>query len=118
MAIELSTDTIVKVNLNLQSLRNFQGSNYQASVQQITPQKNKFGVAFSIAKIAINIALKTKSDDKLVQLLKNFISTKQNSSANNNSNRIKNSKVQDENGIITLNQHLINQTSNLHVTKI
>ncbi|KAF0400454.1 protein far1-related sequence 5-like [Gigaspora margarita] len=100
IAIESSTDTIVEVNLNLQSLRNFQSSNYQTT------------------KTAINIALKTKSDNKLVQLLKNFISAKQNPGANNNSNEIVNSEAQDEKGIITLNQHLIDQTSDPHVTKI
>ncbi|CAG8662539.1 13577_t:CDS:10 [Gigaspora margarita] len=88
IAIESSTDTIVEVNLNLQSLRNFQ------------------------AKTAINIALEIKNNDELVQLLKNFISAKRNPGANNNSNEI------DENGIITLNQHLIDQTSDPHVTKI
>ncbi|RIB03039.1 hypothetical protein C2G38_2289356 [Gigaspora rosea] len=111
-------DTIVDVNLNLQSLRNFQGSNYQASIQRITPQKNRFGVTFSTAKTATNIALETKSDDELVQLLKNFILAKRNPGANNNSNEIENSEAQDENGIVTLNQHLIDQTRDPHVTKI
>ncbi|KAF0483172.1 protein far1-related sequence 5-like [Gigaspora margarita] len=89
MAIELSTDTTVEIWL-----------------------------AFSTAKTAINIALETKSDDELVQLLKNFISAKRNPGANNNSNEIVNSEAQDKNSIITLNQHLIDQTSDPHVTKI
>ncbi|RIA91753.1 hypothetical protein C1645_821587 [Glomus cerebriforme] len=39
--------------------------------------QNRFGIAFSTAKTAINIALETGSDNKLVKLLKDFISIKQ-----------------------------------------
>jgi hypothetical protein len=39
-------------------------------------KRNKFGVAFSIMKTAINIALETESNSELVKLLKDFISTK------------------------------------------
>ncbi|CAG8816417.1 18058_t:CDS:2, partial [Dentiscutata erythropus] len=77
-SIESSIDTTIQVNLNLQSLRNFQGSNYGTSVQKITSQRNRFGVAFSTAKTAINVALKTKSDNELVQILKDFILAKRN----------------------------------------
>ncbi|CAG8587222.1 13788_t:CDS:2, partial [Dentiscutata heterogama] len=89
-AIESSIDTTIQVNLNLQSLRNFQGSNYGTSVQKITSQRNRFGVAFLTAKIAINVALETRSDNELFQILKDFISAK----------------------------HLIGQTNDPHVTKI
>ncbi|CAG8748177.1 16033_t:CDS:2, partial [Racocetra persica] len=57
---ESSIDTAIEVNLNLQSLRNFQGSSNHASIQQVISKRNKFGVAFLTAKTAINIALKTK----------------------------------------------------------
>ncbi|CAG8809604.1 1023_t:CDS:1, partial [Dentiscutata erythropus] len=60
-----------------------------------------FGVAFSTAKTTINIALKTKSDDELVQLLKNFISTKRNID-NINLEKIINNKTQDKDDITFL----------------
>ncbi|RGB23733.1 hypothetical protein C1646_774095 [Rhizophagus diaphanus] len=51
----------------------------ESSTKRIIPQKNHFGVAFSIAKTAINIALETGSDIELVKLLKDFILNKQRS---------------------------------------
>ncbi|CAG8832579.1 6801_t:CDS:2, partial [Gigaspora margarita] len=63
--IESSMNTTIQMNLIIQSLRNFQGSNYYTSIQKVTSQKNRYEVAFSIAKTTINIALETKSDDKL-----------------------------------------------------
>ncbi|CAG8832163.1 651_t:CDS:2, partial [Gigaspora margarita] len=117
MAIESSTDTAIEVNLNLRSLKNFQGSSNYTSVQQVIPKKNRFGVAFSTAKTAINIALETKSDDELVQLLKNFISTKR-SIDNISSEEIINNETQDKDGITPLQRHLIDQTNDPHVTKI
>ncbi|PKY44770.1 hypothetical protein RhiirA4_459168 [Rhizophagus irregularis] len=57
----------------------FQGSYNNEIIQQIIPKRNKFGVAFSTAKTAINIALETGCDNELVKLLRDFISTKQRS---------------------------------------
>ena len=62
-AIKTSTETLTTtVNFTLQSLRHFQGSNHKENVQKILPQRNRFGVAFSTAKMAINIALETGCD--------------------------------------------------------
>ncbi|CAG8596174.1 3366_t:CDS:1, partial [Funneliformis caledonium] len=55
---------------------NLQGSYHKENAQQVISQRNQFGVAFSTAKTAINIALKTGSDNELVKLLKDFILTK------------------------------------------
>ncbi|CAG8663487.1 34789_t:CDS:2 [Gigaspora margarita] len=90
-AIELSMDTTIQVNLNIQSLRNFQGSNYHISIQKVTSQKNRYEVAFSTAKTAINITLKTKKEKE-------------------------NNEPKDS--IIALQWYLIDQTSDSHVTKI
>ncbi|PKY63318.1 hypothetical protein RhiirA4_491811, partial [Rhizophagus irregularis] len=43
-----------EVNFTLQGLRHIQQSGYKENVQQIVPQRNRFGVAFSTAKTAIN----------------------------------------------------------------
>ncbi|CAB4402035.1 unnamed protein product [Rhizophagus irregularis] len=59
--------------------QHFQGSYNNEIIQQIIPKRNKFGVAFSTAKTAINIALETRCDNELVKLLRDFISTKQRS---------------------------------------
>ncbi|RIB16082.1 hypothetical protein C2G38_2038865 [Gigaspora rosea] len=99
--------------------RNYLSLFLAASVNQIAPQRNKFRVAFSTAKTAINIALETKSDDELVRLLKDFILDKRSiSNNNNNSEEIESSEIQNKDGIKTLQQHLIDQTNDPHVTKI
>ncbi|RIB26017.1 hypothetical protein C2G38_2164473 [Gigaspora rosea] len=41
-----------------------------------TPLRNHFEIAFSVSKTAINIALKTNSNDELIRMLKNFITIK------------------------------------------
>ncbi|CAG8512991.1 10696_t:CDS:2, partial [Cetraspora pellucida] len=80
-------------------------------------KKNRFEIAFSTAKTAINIALKMKSDNESIQILKNFILTKQNSrNKNDNLESVENN--QDNNDIITLQQDLIEQTNDPYVTKI
>ena len=73
-AIESSTPC--EVNFTLKCLRHMQGSDHKENIQQVIPQRNRFGVAFSTAKTAINITLKTKSDNELVRLLKDFILSK------------------------------------------
>ncbi|RGB39285.1 hypothetical protein C1646_664776 [Rhizophagus diaphanus] len=116
-AIEPSTNNTTvphEVNFTLQGLRHIQQSGYSENVQQIVPQRNRFGVAFSTAKTAINIALETKNDNELVQLLKNFISSKKNrnSSVRNNENS------QNSHKIVPLQQCLIDKVMDPHVTKI
>uniref|UniRef100_U9TXH1 MULE transposase domain-containing protein n=1 Tax=Rhizophagus irregularis (strain DAOM 181602 / DAOM 197198 / MUCL 43194) TaxID=747089 RepID=U9TXH1_RHIID len=103
-----------EVNFTLQGLRHIQQSGYKENVQQIVPQRNRFGVAFSTAKIAINVALETKSDNELVQLLKDFISSKKNCNGGvrNNENN------QDNNEIVPLQQCLIDEVTDPHVIKI
>ncbi|CAG8753011.1 992_t:CDS:1, partial [Funneliformis caledonium] len=52
-----------EVDFTLESLKHIQGSDHKENIQQVIPQRNRFGVAFSTAKTAINITLKTKSDN-------------------------------------------------------
>jgi hypothetical protein len=109
-----------EINFTLQSLRHIQRSEHKENVQRIMPQRNRFGVAFSTAKTAINIALETKSDNELVQLLKEFISSKKN---HNNSNLetmvVRNDEHnQDNNEVTPLQQYLIDETTDPHVTRI
>lgn len=117
-AIESPNNTPPReVNFTLESLRHIQGSGHKENIQKIIPQRNRFGIAFSTAKTAINVALETKSDNELIRLLKDFISSKKNRNeeenvAENNENN------QNDNGIIPLQQHLIPQITNPHVTKI
>ncbi|CAB5359713.1 unnamed protein product [Rhizophagus irregularis] len=103
-----------EVNFTLQGLRHIQQSGYKENVQQIVPQRNRFGVAFSTAKTAINVALETKSDNELVQLLKDFISSKK----NRNGGVRNNENNQDNNEIVPLQQCLIDEVTDPHVTKI
>src|SRR5204862_5916734 len=56
-AIKSTTPPLLAVNFTLQSLRNLQGPYHKEDAQQVIPQRNRFGVAFSTAKAAINIAL-------------------------------------------------------------
>ncbi|PKY30850.1 hypothetical protein RhiirB3_392881 [Rhizophagus irregularis] len=116
-AIELPTNNTTlphEVNFTLQGLRHIQQSGYKENVQQIVPQRNRFGVAFSTAKIAINVALETKSDNELVQLLKDFISSKK----NRNGGVRNNENNQDNNEIVPLQQCLIDEVTDPHVIKI
>jgi hypothetical protein len=77
-AIKPSSEAATTVDFTLQSLRRLQGSFHnERNIQQIIPKRNRFEIAFSTTKTAINIALETGSDNELVELLKNFILTKQ-----------------------------------------
>ncbi len=122
-AISTNSATPYEVDFTLESLKHIQGSDHKENIQQVIPQRNRFGVAFSTAKTAINIALETKSDNELVQMLKSFILSKTNSNedsleeniaagSNNNENN------QSDSEILPLQQRLIAQTTNPHVTKI
>ncbi|KAF0531104.1 protein far1-related sequence 5-like [Gigaspora margarita] len=95
-------------------------SGHQTNVWQVISQRNKFGIAFSTAKTAINIALEMNCDNELVKLLKNFISIKQNSHNKDDISEEKENGENDDNGdsIITLQKNLIDQTNDSHVTKI
>ena len=118
-SLQLSNNTISceTVNFTLESLRHIQGSDLKENIQQVIPQRNRFGVAFSTAKTAINIALETKSDNELVQLLKNFILSKKNRNEDVTENN-NNENNHSDNEIVPLQQHLIAQITNPHVTKI
>ncbi|CAB4388859.1 unnamed protein product [Rhizophagus irregularis] len=63
---------------------------------------------------AINVALETKSDNELVQLLKDFISSKK----NRNGGVRNNENNQDNNEIVPLQQCLIDEVTDSHVTNI
>ena len=108
------------IDFTLQSLRQLQGSCHKENAQKIIPQRNRFGVAFSTAKTAINIALETESDNELVKLLKNFILNKQRS-CDGDGVELENNVyvvVESNDQIISLQQNLIDQTTDPHVTKI
>ncbi|GBC51862.2 hypothetical protein GLOIN_2v1776934 [Rhizophagus irregularis DAOM 181602=DAOM 197198] len=97
-------------------------------MRQNNSKRNRSGVAFSTAKTAINVALKTKTDEKLIKILKDFIAAKheiqseRNDHTNNNlevNNYTEDQLRQDtSNIIIPLQQHLIGQITNPNVTKI
>ncbi|CAB5355112.1 unnamed protein product [Rhizophagus irregularis] len=121
-ALESSTEvnTISRtVDFTLQSLRQLQGSYHKKNAQRIIPQRNRFGVAFSTAKTAINIALETGSDTELVKLLKDFILNKQRSCNGDGIElEIINVVVKSNSQIVFLQENLINQTTNPYVIKI
>jgi len=123
-AVESSNTAISHtVDFTLQSLKkHFEGSYNNENIQQIIPKRNKFGVAFSTAKTAINIALETGSDSELVKLLKDFISTKQRSrNAVDLENNMEVENIEhneNNNNILPLQQQLIDVTADLYVTKI
>jgi len=77
-AIEASIDTPYQVTCTFQNLHYIQGSNHDEVVQRSTHshQRNRFGIAFSTAKTAVNVALETNSNHELIQLLKDFIKAK------------------------------------------
>ena len=68
-AIKSATDVSIpsfQITTTFQTLQNFHNSNYNGIVHQNVPRRNRFGIAFSTAKTAINIALETNSDCELV----------------------------------------------------
>ena len=115
-AIESSTPSF-QVTFTLQSLHNLQGSNSNEKVDQKISQRNQFGAAFSVAKTAVNIALESNKDGELIQLLKGFIAEQQRiRDGEDNTYNITENGIADQNdhGLV----HLINQTTNPHVTRI
>ncbi|RIA81981.1 hypothetical protein C1645_836088 [Glomus cerebriforme] len=109
---------LLDVDFTLQSLRQLQGSCHKENAQQIIPQRNRFGIAFSTAKTAINIALETGSDTELVKLLKDFILNKKRNCDGDSIELEDNGDIENNNQIVSLQQNLINQTTNPYVTKI
>lgn len=114
-------------------MQQFQGSDHnEIIINKNLPQRNRFGIAFSTAKTAINIAIETNSDVELIRLLKEFIATKRgsdddgdgdrngnsddNGNRNSNDNKIEINK--DINDIVPLQEHLINNITNPNVTRI
>jgi hypothetical protein len=124
-AIESSSEATtvpLTVDFTLQTLQHLQGLFHnKENVQRIIPQRNRFGIAFSTAKTAINIALETRSNNELVKLLKDFILTKQrgrNGSDSENNVDMENSEHNENDDVIPLQQQLIDQTTDPHVTRI
>ncbi|CAB4399477.1 unnamed protein product [Rhizophagus irregularis] len=139
-AVESSNTTLLpQVNFTLQSLQQFQRSDHnEIIINKNLPQRNRFGIAFSTAKTAVNIAIETNSDVELIRLLKEFIATKRggdgdgdrngdgdgdrngngddNGNGNSNDNEIEINK--DINDIVPLQEHLINNITNPNVTRI
>jgi hypothetical protein len=121
-AIESSTTSpSFQVTFTLQSLYNLQGSNsHDEKVDQKISQRNRFGAAFSVAKTAVNIALENNKDSELIQLLKRFIAEQQRiRDGNDDTYDIADEDIiQNDNELIPLQKHLIDQTNNPQVTKI
>ncbi|CAG8695079.1 7826_t:CDS:2, partial [Cetraspora pellucida] len=71
----LFTETLSssKATFTLKSLQQFQKLEHNEAIHYATSLRNWFGIAFSVSKTAINIALETNSDEELIQMLKNFI---------------------------------------------
>jgi len=135
-AVESSTNNSpspFQVTFTLQSLHNFQGD-CNKIVRQNIPQRNRFGIAFSVAKTAINIALETNKDGELVKILKDFIAARQKDRAEvignaNEANEIDNNldnnitecdiiNKEDSSEVVPLQQRFINETANPNITKI
>ncbi|PKK68259.1 hypothetical protein RhiirC2_782490 [Rhizophagus irregularis] len=88
------------------------------STSSVPPSQNNFTlqIAFSTAKTAINVALKIKTDEKLIKILKDFIASKhekqseRNDYTNNNlevNNYTEDQSTQNTSNIIIPLQHLI-----------
>ncbi|PKC17730.1 hypothetical protein RhiirA5_368817 [Rhizophagus irregularis] len=126
IAIETTTDTSTLSQITsctFQSLHYIQRSDNNEIICQNTNQRNRFGIAFSIAKTAVNIALETNSDRELIQLLKDFIEAKRKKNVDNNDNvnhdivEINGSNQENDN-IVLLQKNLIEQITSSCVTKV
>ncbi|CAB5391678.1 hypothetical protein RhiirA5_440619 [Rhizophagus irregularis] len=86
----MSTALSFQNNFTLQSLHHFQGVIKDNKItRQNNSKRNRFGVAFSTAKTAINVALNTKTDGELIKILKDFIAAKhEKQSEGNDANNI------------------------------
>ncbi|GBB84284.1 hypothetical protein RclHR1_01090023 [Rhizophagus clarus] len=125
-SIETSTNTIsFQITCTFQSLHYIQGSDHSEVVHQNTHQQNKFEIAFSTAKTAINVALKTNSDHELITLLKDFIESKREKNIGDDDDIKENHDIiginessQEDGSIILLQKNLIEQITDSRVTKI
>ncbi|PKB95086.1 hypothetical protein RhiirA5_476309 [Rhizophagus irregularis] len=119
-----SSSSSYQINFTLQNMRQFQGLDDNKSIhQQNTSQRNRFGIAFSIAKTAVNIALETNSNCELIRLLKEFIASKRERSIevgdDDNLEEINGIERAAQNAnIISLQKDLIDQITDPNVTKI
>jgi hypothetical protein len=126
-AIEASTDTSYQVACTFQSLHYIQGSDNNEVVQQNTHnrQRNRFGITFSTAKTAVNIALETNSDHELIRLLKDFIEAKRENHISgddnvneNHSMEVNDDSNQDGSNITPLQRNLIEQEDGSNITPL
>ncbi|CAB4390282.1 unnamed protein product [Rhizophagus irregularis] len=119
-----SSSSSYQINFTLQNMRHFQGLDDNKNIhQQNTSQRNQFGIAFSMAKTAVNIALETNSDCELIQLMKEFIASKRERSIevgdDDNLEEINGIERAAQNAnIISLQKDLIDQITDPNVTKI
>lgn len=114
-----STTSSFHNNFTFQSLHYFQGVEHNEITHQNNSKRNRYGVAFSTAKTAVNIALETKSDEELINILKDFIAAKhdrQSEGVDVDENQLTGQDANNE--IVPLQQHLIGQITNPNVTKI
>ncbi|POG77430.1 hypothetical protein GLOIN_2v1767734 [Rhizophagus irregularis DAOM 181602=DAOM 197198] len=106
--------------MNLHCIQKF---DYNKVIRQNTNQRNRFEIAFFIAKTAVNIALETNSNCELIQLLKDFIEAKREQNVNNNDNVNHdiveiNESNQENNNIVLLQKNLIEQITSPHMIKV
>ncbi|RIB26622.1 hypothetical protein C2G38_2162830 [Gigaspora rosea] len=115
-AIKPCTETLPllsEAKFTLQSLRQFQKLEHHDVIRYAIPLRNRFGIAFSVSKTTINIALKTNSDEELIQMLKNFITVKWQTCKDSTRSDFNNSYE-----VVPLQQQLIGQITEPKVVKI
>ena len=129
-AIESTNNDSFQNTFTLQSLHHFQGVEHQEeeqhneneTIRQNNSKRNRFGVAFSTAKTAVNVALETKTDGELIKILKDFIAAKheKQSEGDGDDNYTEDQPPEQDPGdaIVPLQRHLIGQITNPNVTKI
>ncbi|CAG8605534.1 10997_t:CDS:2, partial [Cetraspora pellucida] len=105
--LNLYTKTLLfsEAIFTLQSLQQFQKLEHNEAIHHATPLRNQFEIAFSVSKTAINIVLKTNSDEEC---------NSNNSYDNTNKNDIKNELDK----VVPLQQQLISQITDSKVVKI
>ncbi|CAG8558183.1 14377_t:CDS:2, partial [Racocetra fulgida] len=107
--------------ITLKSLLNGVKLEHNDVIRHATPLRNQFEIAFSVFKTAINIVLEVKSDEELIQMLKNFIIIKWQAkvSTRHDSNNSCNDNTKNElDKVVPLQQQLISQITEPKVVKI
>ncbi|KAF0443469.1 protein far1-related sequence 5-like [Gigaspora margarita] len=111
-----------EAKFTLQSLRQFQKLEHHDVICYATPLRNWFGIAFSVSKTAINIALETNSNEELIRMLKNFITVKRqtckDSTRSDSNNSCEDSTKNESDEVVPLQQQLIGQITESKVVKI